>query len=258
MLDDLLVVMPFAELGYMKYPQQLQANPDYGYMIEKGRILSTGSAYAHANADGLLRDALKRDDWSRVLICEHDHNFPPSVFRVHAKATQPIYAAAYVLRNIEEPLPVWYMWDAKRESAVLQDAETINRMLVEAPGIYPVDCVPMGCTSIARSVLERWPADQPFFSSYINPKGATISHDVFFCRIAQDYLGVQPYLDTRLQVSHYVLVEVDVAYFIRWWNMVGAKKAIDRAERDGKRDEERTVTLGAGEVAEVKFKLVTS
>lgn len=253
--------MPFGELGYMRYPQNLQANPDYGYLIWKNRLISTGGPYAHNNADGLVREALKRDDWKRLLIMEHDHEFPGNVFRAHAKATQPIYAAAYVLRDIEEPLPVWYMWDKGRINALRQDMETLHQMIDVAPGIYPIDCVPMGCTSIAREVLERWPRDQPYFSSYTNPRGGTISHDIWFCRMAQDN-NWQPYLDTRLQVTHYTLVPTDIPYFVRWYNVVGHKMAEavtqSNAELLTKLNGDNNAESVAVPVPDSKFKLVTS
>jgi hypothetical protein len=260
-LDDLLVVMPFGELGYKIYQMEMQANPDYGYLIMQGRIKSQGGPYAHANADALLRDALKRDDWKRLLVMEHDHIFPANVFRVHAKALQPIYAAAYVLRDVDEPLPVWFMWDKKRINALRQDMETLHQMIDVAPGVYPVDCVPMGCTSIDRKVLETWPADQPFFSSYTNPRGATISHDIFFCRVAQDN-GWQAYIDTRLRIEHLVLTRINLTYFVHWYNVVGhlkaeaiAKENIEAMERDGIGVLSRP---GGEQVADSKFKLVTS
>lgn len=231
-LDDLLVALPLGELGYSRYWQYLLSNPDFGYLAWKTRVLSQSVYAGHVSGNVLIRDALKRDDWKRLLIIEHDHKLPPNIYRVHAKATQPIYAATYVMRDYESPLPTWFMWDKERHNAVHQDAETLNHMLVEAPGIYPVDTVPMGATSIDREVLESWPKDQPFFTSYNNPAGSTLTHDIFFCRIAQD-IHFQAYIDTRLQIKHFLLGEIDIDYFVRWWNMIGHQQAIERAERNG-------------------------
>ena len=229
-LDDLLVVIPFAELGYSRYHMMLSTNPDYGYMLMTGRILSQIGGYGHQNANDLFREALKIKGWKRLLSLEHDHEFPRDAFRRHAAYTQPIVGGMYFLRDVENPLPVFYMWDKDRRNATNPDAEAINEIITK-PGLYPMDCVPMGCTSIAREVLEEWPKDQPFFSSFTNPSGATISHDVFFCRVAQDH-GHQPYIDSRLSVSHFCMVPIDKAYFVRWWNQVGAARAMRDAIKD--------------------------
>jgi hypothetical protein len=105
--------------------------------------------------------------------------------------------------------------------------------------------VPLGCTTIRRDVLESWPAEQPFFSSFSFPPGrkgewtkkitpATISHDVFFCRIAQDH-GWSIWLDTSLRVKHLTLVPIDDGYFINWYNQAGWRKM---AERSGLTEEQ--------------------
>jgi hypothetical protein len=235
-LNDLLVVMPLGELGYSRYWQMLMINRDFGYLNFTRRVLTQSGAYPHAAMNDLLKRALDAKDpsipkWRRVLILEHDHEFPLDVFRKHAAYKEPIVAGTYVLRNIDEPLPVFYNWDAARANALHPTAAQVNKMLFESPGLHEVDVIPVGCTSIRRDVLEDWPEGQPFFSSFSNAALSTISHDVFFCRVAQDH-GWQPMIDTTLQVDHYVLFPIGVPYFRNWWNQVGAKAAIERAERE--------------------------
>ena len=121
-----------------------------------------------------------------------------------------------------------YNWDAQRANALQPSAAAVKEML-DHPGLHEVDVVPMGCTSIRRDVLENWPEGQPYFSSFTNPALSTITHDVFFCRVAQDH-GWQPKIDTSLQIEHYVQVPVGVPYFVRWWNQAGAQQAIERVE----------------------------
>lgn len=223
-LDKLYVVVSYGELGYQRYHMDLSTIPDYGWLLWTGRVMSQQGSYPHQAANDLFREALKIKGWTRLLSLEHDHSFPPDVFRRHAQAKQPIYAGVYTLRDIENPLPVFFVWDKGRNNAIRPDAAVMKKMLDE-PGVYPVDCVPMGCTSIAREVLESWPKDKPFFNSGVSANGTTISHDIFFSRVAQD-AGWQPTVDTSLLVDHFTLVPTGIPYFIRWWNTVGVNRAI--------------------------------
>ena len=227
-LDKLMVVIPYGELGYSRYHMQLGTIPDYGYLLQSQRVISQQGSYPHQAANDLFREALKIKGWTRLLVMEHDHEFPADVFRRHARYKQPIVAGIYVLRDIDNPLPVVFVWDKGRHNAIRPDAAVLKQM-IDKPGLYPVDCVPMGCTSVAREILENWPKDKPFFNSGVSANGTTISHDIFFCRVAQD-AGFQSYIDTSLKISHYVLVPVDIDYFVRWWNTVGANRAIASQE----------------------------
>ena len=229
-LNDLFVVTPCSELGYSRYWQQLLANRDFGYLAFTRRFLSQSGAYPHAAMNSLVTEALKIKGWRRLLILEHDHEYPVDVFRKHAAYKEPIVSGSYILRDIEKPFPVFYNWDTARHNVVNLDAAQLNKMFTHR-GLYEVDVAPLGCTSIRRDVLENWPKDQPWFSSFTNPVGATISHDVFFCRVAQDN-GWTIHVDTSLQVKHLVLVPLDDDYFLKWWNAEGAKQAIKRVEEE--------------------------
>jgi len=92
--------------------------------------------------------------------------------------------------------------------------------------LHEVDVVPLGCTSIKREVFETWPTDQPMFNSFTNPRGATMSDDVWFCRIAQDN-GWQAYVDTSLHIGHFAMVPLTIPVFVHWWNTKGAKQAAE-------------------------------
>lgn len=221
-LDDILVVMPFGELTYSRYFMGLAVNPDFGRIITAKRLMGQQGIYPHQTLNDMVKLAMQRDDWKRMIVLEHDHEFPVDVFRRHAKATADIYAALYVLRDTKNPLPVIFQWDQGRHNALRPNAAVLNRMLTQR-GQYDMDCVPLGCTSISREVFEKWPSDLPYFSSYSNPQGSTISHDIYFCRVAQDN-GFQPVVDTSFRVSHFALTPVDDGYFVKWWNEVGAAK----------------------------------
>lgn len=227
-LDDLLIGIPVAELGYSVFWQKLCANRDFGYLISQGRVMTLAGAYVHGSHNSMAKEALgdKVPPWKRLLWLEHDHEFPPDVFQRHAAYKEAVVAGLYCLRDIAEPLPVFYNWDAGRANALHLNAAQVKQMLDDRR-LYPVDVVPMGCTSIRRDVLEQWPTDQPMFNSFTNPRGATMSDDVWFCRIAQDN-GWSIYVDTALRVKHITQVPIDDAFFVSWWNRVGVKRAAEK------------------------------
>jgi hypothetical protein len=250
-LNDLIVVMPLGELGYQRYWQMLMTHRDFGYMIFTRRIVTHSGSYTHASPNLLIKEALDPEKtpmkWKRMLILEHDHEFPLGFLRKHAAYTEPIVASTYVLRDATNPLPVVYNWDAQRANALQPTAGQVKHML-DHPGLHEADVVPMGCTSIRRDVLENWPEGQPYFSSFTNAALSTITHDVFFCRVAQDH-GWQPMIDTSLQVKHYTLVPLDIPYFIGWYNSIGEKLIVEAAEK-------KAATRGVGFVPPKALELV--
>lgn len=218
-LERLLVAVPLAELGYSAFWQKLCQIREFGWLVYAGRVLTLSGSYIHDSHTKLVRRAFEKDvpAWDRLLFLEHDHEFPPDVFQRHAAYTQPIMAGHYPQRALAEPLPVIYMWDERRLNAVRPQPIEMKRMLDER-GIYEVDIVPMGCTSIRRDVFENWPEAEPMFMSPANPAtGTTMSDDVWFCRKAQDQ-GYPIYVDTRQKVGHMVLHTIDDSYFVAWWN----------------------------------------
>lgn len=221
-LDDLIVGIPCGELGYSMFWQKLSSNRDYGYLVMEGRVLTMSGAYVHGAHNKMAQEALsdRVPPWKRFMLIEHDHEFPMDVFRRHAAYTDPIVSALYVLRDINQPLPVIYQWDAGRHNTKPPNAAWMKKALDER-GMYEVDVVPMGCVSIRRDVLETWPQDQPMFNSFTNPRGATMSDDVWFCRIAQDN-GWPIHVDTSLPIKHICQVPIDDQFFVRWWNARGA------------------------------------
>lgn len=219
----LIICIPLAELGYGRFPADLSNIEGFGWFDWKDRVYFHSGGYIHGAHNNLLKEILKRKDWDRVVLLEHDHIFPADTLWRHAHYTEAIVTATYVLRDIQEPLPVFYNWDAQRHNALHPNAAEVKHML-DNPGLHEVDVVPLGCTSIKREVFETWPDDQPMFNSFTNPRGATMSDDVWFCRIAQDN-GWQPYVDTSHQIQHLTLVPLGVPTFVSWFNQVRVKQA---------------------------------
>ena len=246
-LDDIVVLMPWAELGYQIYHAALAANPDYGYLINQGRVFPGLGGYTHSNPQTLLAGALRGTinfhdvpRFKRVVWLEHDHTFPADVFQRLATYTKPYVSGLYVLRDSAEPLPVIYKWSDNRQAAVMYNAEELEAMGIfdddlDSPrrGLHKVDVVPMGCLSVAREVYDQWPPDRPFFSSGTSPNGTTIGHDVFACRVAQD-AGWPIYIDTSLRVMHYGLIPLDDSFFKRWYQMVRLPQVLQEAQEKPK------------------------
>lgn len=236
--------MPWGEIGYQMYHARLAGNPDYGYLINQGRVFPGLGGYTHSNPTALIMGALKGElngrkvpKHSRVLWLEHDHSFPNDVFQKHATYSEPMVSGLYVFRDAAEPVPVIYKWDEGRNSASFYNAEELDEFGIfdddlDSPkrGLHKVDVVPMGCLSVRRDVYDSWPADRPFFSSGTTPTGTTIGHDVFFCRVAQDQ-GWPIYVDTSMRVKHYGFIELDDSYFKTWYKMVRLPQVVREAEQ---------------------------
>jgi hypothetical protein len=224
----LIICIALAELGYGRFPSDLSNIEGFGWFDWKDRVFWHTGGYVHGAHNNLIKAIKERDDYDRVVFLEHDHEFPVDTLWKHAHYTKPIVSATYVLRDYSAPLPVFYNWDAERHNALHPNVAEVKHML-DNPGLHEVDVVPMGCTSIKREVFETWPSDQPMFNSFTNPRGNTMSDDVWFCRMAQDN-GWQPYVDTSLQIGHLALVPLTIQTFVSYWNMVGSKQAIKDVE----------------------------
>lgn len=246
-LDDLIVLMPWGELGYQMYHASLDSNPDFGYLVNQGRVFPGLGGYTHSNPQQLLAGAMKGKindrkvpSFERALWLEHDHTFPLDVFQRHAAYRKPYVSGLYCLRDIGEPLPVIYKWSDDRQAAIPYNAEEMEAMGIfdddlNSPrrGLHKVDVVPMGCLSVAREVYEQWPVERPYFSSGTTPAGVLVGHDVFACRVAQD-AGWPIYVDTSLRVKHFGLIEIDDSFFKRWYQMVRLPQVLKEAQEKPK------------------------
>ena len=74
--------------------------------------------------------------------------------------------------------------------------------MVEKSGLYPVDAVGFGFTSIHRRVLEKWDQNTPMFGGELE-----LGHDLWFCREARKQ-GFAVHVDTAVQCGH--LTEVPI------------------------------------------------
>lgn len=79
------------------------------------------------------------------------------------------------------------------------------KAMSDKPGLYPVDGVGFGLTSVHRRVLEKWDKDVPFFAQQVELLG----HDLFFCRGARRQ-GFSVHVDSGNPCGH--LTEVQTTY----------------------------------------------
>jgi hypothetical protein len=67
--------------------------------------------------------------------------------------------------------------------------------MMSNPGLYPVDAVGFGLTSVHRRVFEKWDQNIPMF------EGSELGHDMQFCRAARR-LGFTVHADTAIHCGH--------------------------------------------------------
>ena len=92
--------------------------------------------------------------------------------------------------------------------------------MLDTPALYKCAVVGLGCTSIARRVIEEWPADLAMFrTGYVHEEAddgyahGEISHDVWFCDHA-DQLGFGVYLDSSIRCDHLTEGWVNDGHFL--------------------------------------------
>lgn len=226
--NRLLIAMPMGELGYGRYAQHLLSGDvqHLGWHVDHRKVHPTPSgAYIQDTHNSVIEAALQRKDWDRLLWMEHDHEFPEDVLERHAQQTEPIVAGLYYGRNVQDPQPILYDWNEDRTAITRWQPWQVAK-LVESPGLHKADCVPMGCTSIRRDVLEDWPEHIPFYA-VATGKAKTagiMGDDVWFCRHAQDQ-GHSIWIDSRIKCTHFGLVPLNESVYVGW---------VEKMKREGK------------------------
>lgn len=168
---------------------------------------------------------LEETDKARLLLLEHDHRFPRNLLDRVDNYTDPVVGSMYYLRyepfrpccfvpnpywgedkqNLFNDPEIWKGegWEGNRITTIWPSLE---EQFHKDGGLQRVSVVGMGCTSIRRDVLERWPAGKPYFLER-HDDGSPTTDDVYFCRNAQRH-GYGVYLDSGVEVPHMALTEV--------------------------------------------------
>lgn len=212
--NKLMLAIPCAELGYSRFWQKLHTLHGYGWHVWKGLWASQSGQFVAQNRRTLVKEALRKPGWDRLLFLDSDHDFPADMLWRHAHFTQPVVAGIYPQRRIDQPVPVVYRWNEGRNSMSRPPLDEMFEMTTH-PDTYKVDVVPLGCTSIRRDVLERWPNDLPMFAVKMLENDEIAGEDTWFCRAVQDQ-GHDVYVDTGLSVDHYALVPINIRFFQQW------------------------------------------
>jgi len=223
--NRLMICCPLAEVGYSFFWQMLTgAVKHIGWHIDNALLMTNSGQFLPDAHNTMVKAALEIPGWTRLVFLEHDHSFPSNMLELMAEYTDPVVGGLYFNRMVEAPEPIVYYWNSNR-TAIGRLQPFQMAPILETRGLYTVDVVPMGCTSIRRDVFENWPKDVPFFAaptSSIN--GKQMSDDVFFCRHAQNQ-GYEIKVDSRIEAKHWGLIGVDSRYYVSW---------VKQARKEGK------------------------
>jgi hypothetical protein len=141
--------------------------------------LATRKLYLAKSMTTMMQGALQWDDWDRLLVYEADM-MPPSdaINRIaHYPDELDIVGSVY-FQHAEPHHPIVYTQVDEGHYAALQTGQV--DAMIDKPGIYPVDAVGFGFTSIHRRVIEQWNPDIPLFDTELE-----LGHDMAFCRSAK-------------------------------------------------------------------------
>ena len=173
--------------------------------------------YVALNMRGIVTKALLIPDWERLLVLETDMLCPPDTLLRHMAHSEPVVGSLY-FTHYPPYLPVASVKHKRGYRSLLP--EEIRQLAVAGEGVYPVESVGLGCTSIRRDVLEGWPKHLPYFQSRYS-QGANmmgenafgeVSHDAWFCAQVRKQ-GYQIYLDPSIRCDHLSKVRVNLTTY---------------------------------------------
>lgn len=199
MTDRLLVAIPL----YLTVPaiwfcrfEEMDRTPVAG-------LVATRKLYLASAMTNMVAGSLERDDWNRLVVYEADMLPPTDAFARIAQYpdTLDIVGSMY-FQHAPPNHPVVYSQVDDTHYMNLHRSQ-IDHMM-DKPGLYPVDAVGMGFTSIHRRVLETWNPDTPMFGGE-----AELGHDLYFCREAHRQ-GFSVHIDSAIECCH--LTEIALNY----------------------------------------------
>jgi hypothetical protein len=151
-------------------------------------------------------EAAPRVEWDRLVILEHDV-LPPldALVRMACYSPEQDIVSAMVFEH-NAPYPAMaFIEDADGHVDPITP-ETV-RAWVADPMLYRVDACSFSMISIARHVLEDWPADEPMFGIDHHVG----SHDLWFCGKARKR-GCKVYVDPAVLCEHMTSVPIGYAH----------------------------------------------
>ncbi len=167
--------------------------------------VATGGIYLPVAMQTLVDLAFKNcPEFERFVIYEADM-IPPAngltrMATYDDKDDYDIVGSIYFKHDYPHHVMGWMQVDKPRFSPLTR--EVVQKM-VENPGLYPVDGVAMGFTSIHRRVFENWDPD----ISMWYPAPPFVGHDLHFCNEALKQ-GFKIWLDAGIGCGHLTTIPI--------------------------------------------------
>lgn len=158
----------------------------------------------------------KCPDFDRLVVLEHDMIIPTNAFTRIASYGPEYDIVGSIYHKHEHPYHVmaWMSVDKPRFSPLTR---SMVQTMVDNPGLYQVDGVAMGLTSIARHVLEDWNPAVPMWQ----PVPPFIGHDLHFCHEAKKPqhgpnrdMAYKVWLDSGIGCGHLTQIPIGYPHFL--------------------------------------------
>jgi hypothetical protein len=165
--------------------------------------LAVRKLYLAASMQRLFEQCKDRDDWDRLVVLEADM-MPPrdALNRIALYPDQLDIVGSAYWQHPPPHHPVIYAQVDDDHYTHLFPGQVDTMMA--APGLYPVDAVGFGFTSVHRRVLQKWDPGMHWFGGE-----NALGHDLSFCREARRQ-GFAVHVDTAIMCGH--LTEVPISY----------------------------------------------
>ena len=174
--------------------------------LDKSSVVDTiaiRKLYLASAMNHMFKKAIESDSWDRIVVYEADMmpprnalariaNYPDSldvVGSMYFQHNPPHYPIAY--EQVDE------------EHFKHLDGSQIDHMMSN-PGLYPVDGIGFGFTSVHRRVIEKWDNNIDMFGGENH-----LGHDMWFCKNARAQ-GFSVHIDSAIECGH--LTEMPINY----------------------------------------------
>lgn len=171
-------------------------------------MLATRKLYLAKSMTTMVNAALKAHHepgraWDRLVVWEADMLPPRGALARIAQYNDDldIVGSAY-FQHTAPHHPLFYSQQNEDHFTALAPNQ-VDEMMAN-PGLYPVDAVGLGFTSIHRRVFQKWDQDVNMFGGE-----HVLGHDMWFCREAKRQ-GFTVHVDTGIHCAH--LSEVPVMW----------------------------------------------